>query len=31
LLKFAARRDVSSLHAVERALGIPMNLNPAVG
>ncbi|MGB9387914.1 MAG: tyrosine-type recombinase/integrase [Pseudolabrys sp.] len=24
LLKFAARRDVSSLHAVERALGIPM-------
>lgn len=26
LLKFAARRDVSSLHAVERALGIPMKL-----
>ena len=24
LLKFAARRDVSSLHAIERALGIPM-------
>ncbi len=23
-LKFAARRDVSSLHAVERALGVPM-------
>ena len=24
LLGFAARRDVSSLHAIERALGIPM-------
>ncbi len=23
-LKFAARRDVSSLHAIERALGVPM-------
>ena len=32
-LKFAARRDVSSLHAVERALGVPMKRfeRPMVG
>ena len=29
-LKFAGRRDVASLHVVEQALGIPMNLRTSV-